>query len=111
EISRMPIRSPSAPSYVSSIGGSSGWPRRPRSLTLHRQRRREIKDLLKGLLLFEPGGFFFRNIVSIGGTIGLGDGRLSRDDTNRWASRDTLGAEERGNRSLVIGLGHGELSV
>jgi hypothetical protein len=66
-----------------------------------------MKDLMECFQLFEPHGFSCGNIVAIGGPVGLGDGRLSRNDANRWAPRDTLGAEERGNRSFVIGLGHG----
>ena len=66
-----------------------------------------MQDLLEGFLLFEPRGFFCRNIVAVGSPVGLGDGGLGRNDTNRWASGDTLGAEELSNRSFVIGLGHG----
>ena len=66
-----------------------------------------MKDLLERFLLFEPGSFFCRHIIAIGGSISLGDGRLGWNDTNRRAPRDTLGAQERGNRSFVIGLGHG----
>ena len=66
-----------------------------------------MQDLLERFLLFEPRSFFCRNIVAIGGSISLGDGRLRRNDTNRWASGDTLGAEELSDRSFVIGLGHG----
>ena len=66
-----------------------------------------MQDLLERFLLFEPRGFFCRNIVTIGSPVGLGDCGLGRNDTNRRAPCDTLGAEERGNRSFVIGLGHG----
>jgi len=76
-------------------------------LALHRRRRREMQDLLERFQLFEPRGFSCRNIVAIGGPVGLGDSRLGRNDTHGRAPGDTLGAEERGNRSFVIGLGHG----
>ena len=66
-----------------------------------------MQDLLERFLLFEPRGFFCRNIVAVGSPVRLGDGGLGRNDTNGRAPRDTFGAEERGNRSFVIGLGHG----
>jgi hypothetical protein len=66
-----------------------------------------MQDLLERFQLFEPRGFFCRNIVAIGGPVGLGDGCLGGNDTNRWAPRDALGTKELGKRSFVIGLGHG----
>ena len=66
-----------------------------------------MQDLLERFLLFEPRGFSCRNIVTIGGAVGLGDGSLGWNDTHGRAPRDTLGAEKGGNRSFVIVLGHG----
>src|SRR6266404_2309318 len=73
----------------------------------HRRQRRQTEDMLKGLHFFEARGFPCRNVVTVGGAVGFGDGSLGRDDADRRASRHALGAQEGGNRSLIIGLGHG----
>src|SRR5882762_10525920 len=73
----------------------------------NRRQRRRTHDVLKGLHFFEARGFSCRNVVTVGGAVGFGDGRLGRDDADRRASRHALGAQEGGNRSLIIGLGHG----
>ena len=64
-----------------------------------------MKDLLEGFLLFESGGFSCRDVVAIGGPVGLGDGRLGRNHTHGRTPGDTLGAEVRGYRGFIIGLG------
>ena len=66
-----------------------------------------MQDLLEGFLLFEPCGFSCRDVVAIGGAVGLGDGRLGRNGTYGRAPGDPLGAEVRGYRGFIIGLGHG----
>jgi len=66
-----------------------------------------MQDLLEGFLFFEPCSFSCRDIVAIGGSVGLGDSRLGRDDTHGRAPCDALGTEVRGYRSFIIGLGHG----
>lgn len=66
-----------------------------------------MEDLLERFLLFEPCGFSCGNIVAVGGPVGFGDGRLGRNDTYGRAPCDTVDAKVRGNRSFVIGLGHG----
>jgi len=76
-----------------------------------RWQRRQTEDLLKRFQFFEPGGFSCRNVVTIGGAVGFADDRLGRNDTDRRTAGDAFGAQERRNRSFVIGLGHGELSV
>ena len=65
-----------------------------------------MQDLLQRFHLFEPRGFFCRNIVAISGPVRLGDSGLGRNNTYSRAPCDTLGAKIRGNRSFVIGLGH-----
>ena len=106
DTSRVSIGSPfHADAYSPSSALWSGRRGAGGSLASHR-RRREMQDLLEGFLLFESGGFSCRDVVAIGGPVGLGDGRLGRNDTHGWAPGDALGAEVRSYRGFIIGLGH-----
>jgi hypothetical protein len=67
--------------------------------------------VLLGSLLGVGVGFLSRDMISVGGTVRLGDRCLGRNHANSGAPRRPLGAQVRGNRSLVIGVRHGNSLV
>src|SRR6516162_5107861 len=107
EISRVSTGSP-----FHASGSSPSWRFTPyrrsagESLSLDRRRWREMQHLLERFHLFGPRGLFGCDIVAIGRTIRLGDGRLGRNNAHGRAPCHPLGAEVSGHRSFVIGLGH-----
>src|SRR6516225_627334 len=102
ETSRISIGSPfRASGRPAPTGGAAG------SLPLDRRRWREMQQLLERFRLFGARGLFCRDIVAIGGAVCLGDRRLGRNNAYGRAAGDAFGAQIRGYRSFVLGLGHG----
>src|ERR1700730_5015524 len=81
------------------------------SFASHWRQRRQTGDLLQRFRFFHSRGFSCRNIVTVGGAVRFRGRRLCRDNADRRTAGDALGTEKGRNRSFVIGLGHGELSV